>query len=307
MQDLIVQGMHGLGDNIHQRGIIKHLMQSRRVWLETPWPAIYWDIAGDRLKLINKGSTLRTQAKNARREAERFTRERPPVWAKKQRIWYPPELVRRHGSVYAAMCAAASVPVTDFSLPIHPAWQIAADDLIERWQPSKPILIYRPLIERSEWSGCPARNPDHEAYAELIESIRERFFVVSVADLQPQAEWLVGKRINADVELHAGELDIETLAALTQRAAMVFSSPGFAVVLAQSIGTPVCCIFGGYENASSFRNGVTKSRYLGIEPIKSCQCFSHHHACDKSIDMEQALQQLETFTERTNADIADSL
>src|SRR3546814_20394397 len=87
-------------------------------------------------------------------------------------------------------------------------------------------------------SGCAARNPDHHAYAELFAAIRNQFFVVSIADLQDGAEWIVGNRVNADIQMHRGELDLETNAALTKTEGMMFSSPGFAVNPAQSVGTP---------------------------------------------------------------------
>src|SRR3546814_11400043 len=49
MKSIYVQGMHGLGDNLHQRAILRHLMQSHEVWLETPWPCIYHDLVGDQI------------------------------------------------------------------------------------------------------------------------------------------------------------------------------------------------------------------------------------------------------------------
>src|SRR3546814_12441665 len=61
MKSLYVQSMHGLGDNLHHRPHLLHLMQSHAVWLETTWPCIYHDLVGDRLKLLSTGPRLRTQ------------------------------------------------------------------------------------------------------------------------------------------------------------------------------------------------------------------------------------------------------
>ncbi|WP_411887348.1 hypothetical protein [Hydrocarboniphaga effusa] len=301
MTDLLIHGMHGLGDNLHQRSVLRQLIPHHRIWLETPWPCVYHDLVGDRLKLISKGSRLRTQAKNATREAARFSRLPPPLSARRRplSVSYAPDLVRSHGSVLGAMSAHCGVQMGDFSLPIPGEWQAKASRWLAQWSPSKPLMIYRPLVERSEWGGCPSRNPDHAAYAKLAESIRDRYFVISIADLQPGAEWIVGKPLNADVEMHAGELDFETIAALTARAALVFSSPGFAVILAQSVGAPVCCVFGGYENASSFSGGAHLAPYLGIQPINPCDCFSHRHPCDKRIDMLSAMIDLQNFVNET--------
>lgn len=288
---IIIEGMHGLGDNLHQRGIIRELMKKNEIWLETPWPCLYHDLP---IHFVGKGSRLRTQAKNAKREAGKFE-SRTPSTSNRMRVAYAPDMVRKHGSVYAAMSAHCNVAQADFSLPIPNEWDARAEALIAEWRPTKPILIYRPLIERSEWSGCHNRNPDHNAYHSLIQSIRERFFIVSVADLVQGQEWMVGKPINADISFHAGELDIEVLAALIKRSAMVYTSPGFAVILAQSVGTPSVVVFGGYENAQSFKGGAKLAPYLGIDPIHPCQCFSHRHKCQKQIDMPTATNQLMDF------------
>lgn len=298
---LLVHGMHGLGDNLHQRAIVRQLMQRRRVILETPWPCVYHDLVGDRLTLISKGSRLPAQAKNAQREAAAFSRVAPPANAEQIKVNYPPAAVRTTGSVLGAMAQQCGVDSRslDFRLPVPLAWRQRAQRWLARWQPTKPMLIYRPLAERSWWSGCTTRNPDHAAYAALFRAIAHRYFVVSIADFEPGIEWLVGEQVQADVTLHAGELDFETLAALTAQAGLVFTSPGFAVILAQAVGTPVVTVFGGYEDATSFAAGAHYAACLPIEPVTPCNCFSHTHACDKRIDIAQALDTLQAFVHET--------
>jgi hypothetical protein len=292
-----VAGMHGMGDSLHQRAVVRQLMRLGRVYLETPWPSIYHDLAGDRLLLINKRSSLRTQAKNASREAGRYSGASVPGDARPIRVAYSPDAVRRLGSVLAAMLSSAKCETSgdDFRFPVPAAWLSKIDARIASWQTDRPILVYRPLVERSEWGGCRARNPDHAAYAALLRSIRERFFVVSIADLQPKQEWIVGEDIGADVVLHNGELEFESLAALFSRAALVFASPGFAVPLAQAVGTSVVCVFGGYEDSRSFSAGAKLAPYLGIDTVKPCQCFSHNHSCQKAIDVAAATAKLRNF------------
>lgn len=301
---LLVHGMHGMGDNIHQRAIMRELMKRKEVWLETPWPCLYHDLVGPDLKLITKGSTLRTQAKNAAREAAKFTRLRPPSGTPQLSISYSPDAVRSHGSVLAAMCATAKVQQGDFRLPVASDWAERANALISQWGVAgRPIMVYRPLVERTEWGGCRSRNPDHHAYARLFRSIRDQFFVVSVADLQLQKEWQVGEPVDADVSLHAGELPSEVLAALIGRASLVYASPGFAIVMAQAVGTPSICVFGGYENSKSFLGGAAFAPYLGIDPINSCNCFSHTHKCDKQIDVKTATIAIQEFVNATKSKV----
>jgi ADP-heptose:LPS heptosyltransferase len=298
-RDLHVLGMHGMGDCIHARAVIRQLVQRHeRVWLETPWPCLYHDLAApNKLMLINKVSSLRTQRKNAEREARAFSKGRPPGGTPQLRIWYPPDYVRQHGSVLGAMLAATKLDPDqyDFTLPLPDAWQQRADALIKKLAPGKPILIYRPLVLRPEWQGCAARNPDFAAYCALFDLIRDDFFCISVADLVPKIEWLVGGPMPADARFHHGELDVEILAALTQRAALTFASPGFMVPLSQALGVPSVCVFGGYENGSSFSLGAKLAPHLAIEPINPCACFMHTHQCDKRIDMPLAEYHLRNF------------
>lgn len=301
---LLLKGMHGLGDNLHQRALLRQLMADSDVWLESSWVAPYHDLIAAGLKVIARPSTLRTQAKNAAREAAAFYRgPPPPPRSRAMTISYAPREVNARGSVLAAMCFATGCDYgsSDFRLPVPAAWNAKASALIAEWRPAKPIMIYRPLVERKEWTGCGSRNPDFGHYAELFDAIRDRFFVVSLADLVPGVEWITGRPIAADITLHGGELDFETLAALTARAALVFAAPGFAVVLAQAVRTPSVCVYGGYEPPTTFNAGARWSPYLPVVPIRPCACWRHGHACDKRIDMAVALANLERFVHGASA------
>lgn len=295
---LLVRGMHGLGDNLHQRAVLRQLMTRHDVWLESSWVSPYHDLIGQGLKVVRKTTPLRTQAKNAAREAALFASTPSPASARAVNVWYQPHEVRQRGSVLAAMCASvgADYATADFRLPVPDAWLRRADDLIASFATDKPILLYRPLVERTEWSGCAARNPHHEGYAAIFAAIRERFFVVSLADLVDKVEWIVGRPIEADATFHRGELDFEMLAALFARAALVFCAPGFAVILAQAVGAPVICSFGRYERAYSFSAGARHSPYLGIEPINPCDDFRHDDRFDKTIDLASAISLATVFS-----------
>lgn len=283
---LFVQGMHGMGDNLHQRAVVRELMASHEVWLETPWPSIFHDMPG--VNLMQKGSSLRTQAKNLVREADLYSAKECPDGVRHLRIHYPPAKVRQHRGVLAAMSAQAGVRVGDFRMPVP--WDHGLDLPDDR-----PILAFRPLVERSEWGGNRNRNPDVGSYLKLLDSIRDRFFVVSVADLEDRKEWMVHDDVGADLTLHQGELNFQQLAALWRDAAMVMAAPGFGVVLAQAVGTPVVSVFGGYEGGYSFNAGARFTPTLAITPIHQCDCFSHTHRCNKTLDLPRAIGRLAQF------------
>lgn len=299
---LLMQGMQGFGDNLLQRAVLRQLMLRYKIWLESSSPWVYHDLIAQGLRVIRRPTIQRTQTKNAEREASAFSTIPTPAGAKKRKIWYTPDVVRKVGFLGAMMdyckCDAAQA---DYRLPVPHAWQSKADRWLERWQPRKPLMIYRPLVERTEWTNCDARNPDHAAYAALFASIRDKFFVVSVADLAPGMEWTVGQGGEADAICHAGELDWETLTALIARAALVFCSPGFAIHLAQAVATPVVCVFGGHEASRHYVAGAKYAPFLGIDPVEPCECFSRRHECRKAIDMPVALRKLREFVDAVAA------
>lgn len=298
MTPLLVRGMHGLGDNIRQRALLRQLMTRHDVWLESSWVSIYHDLIADGLRVVRKETKLRTQGKNAAREAAAFAGQSVPGVARRVNVWYPPQRVRATGSVLAAMCESSGCDVrtADFRLPVPTVWRDAIAARLASYRIDKPIMLYRPLVDRpSDWTGCNARNPDYATYAELYRSVRDRFCVVSVADLVAGKEWMVGEDVGADITFHAGELSFEELAALTEMSALVFCSPGFAAVLAQAVGTPVACIFGGYEKSSFFFAGAKSAPVLGVDPIHACDCFKHDHACNKTIDLTLARPRLAAF------------
>lgn len=294
-QPMLISGMHGMGDNLHQRALVRALSPSYDVWLETPWPCLYHDLD---VKLLTKGSRLRTQSKNLKRERDKFTRSQPPSNASRITVSYPPVLVRMTGSVLSAMltqCGVSEIKKPDFRLPIAAEWKKRADEIIKSWKTKKSIMIYRPLVERSEWGGAKGRNPDKMSYVNLFNTIRKKYFVVSIADIEKGREWITSDDIKADVEYHHGELDVEVLAALFKRADLIYTAPGFPVVLSQAVGAKYVAVFGGYENAKSFSSGEKFAKALNIEPINPCDCFSHYHACDKRIDIEAAKKKLLEF------------
>jgi ADP-heptose:LPS heptosyltransferase len=317
---IVLHGMHGLGDNLHQRAIVRQLLeQDPDVYLESSWISPYHDLIERGLKIVHKSTALRTQTKNANRERDWFWRGPVPANARQLRNAYSSDQVRAAGSVLGGMFAQVGgldLARADFRLPVPQEWHALASEIVAG--ASKPIMLYRPLVQRTEWNGA-ARNPDPTAYAELYRHLRDRFHVISIADLVPGREWIVGPEAEVDQAFHHGELVFETLAALTARAALVFASPGFAIVLAQATSTPSVAVFGGYESSWSFSAGARHSPYLGLDTLRPCSCFSSRcpgpdinrqmsrfhpergKACDKAIEIPAAKKRIDAFVEQHTA------
>ena len=289
---LLVHGMHGLGDNIHQRAIIRALLKrDLHIALETSWPCVYHDLAGPDLRFIRKPVALRAQLKNGVREAGKFTAPvLPHHGGRAVQITYRISGIPQtpSGTVLESMFASAGIQEdyanADFRLPIPPEW------IAPTIETTKPIMIYRPLVVRPEWRGSGIRNADPQHYAELVAMVRDSFFVVSIADLEPNREWIVGPQLKSDLSFDHGELSFEAMAALTAKAALVYTSNGFPAVLGPAVGVPTVSVQGGFEPAAWLADGSKHSPYLGIDTRYPCVCGASHcdKPCTKEIDMPRA-------------------
>jgi hypothetical protein len=305
-QPLVIIGMQGLGDNLHQRAILRVLMREHAVTLATCHGMLYHDLVEDGLALAFQRSHLRTQSKTQARENS-LLRAALPRGARSVKIFSSPGEIIRHGSILAAMFASAGLVMPerpDFSLPVPEAWRAAVR---KRLPPTgRPILVHRPVVLRREWDAR-SRNPDVVAYDALFRSIRDRYFVVSVADLDAGQEWIEGPEQQVDLAWHKGELDFAHMAGLFAEAELVFCNAGFAAILAQAVGTPVVCVYGGRESfRTTARAGAHLAPTLGIDPDRPCDCYSHRHACDKRISLGPALERLAAFVANPGSGIRNN-
>lgn len=302
---LHIRGMYGLGDNLHQRAIIRILKQTHVITLETMWASVYHDfLAEGDFRVVRKYGALRTQMKNSAREAHLFA-PAPQNGAQGLRTCYTRTSIEHCTesktileSMFDSVGIKGRYAEADIRLPIPQAWLDSADALASTWRTGgKPVMIYRPLTERPEWQGGALRNADPAAYSEMASMLRDRYFVVSVADLEPGHEWIVGPPFPADVCYHGGELTFELLAAVFSRADLIFTSSGFASVLGPAVSTPTVSIQGGYEPASWHADGAKWAPYLAVEPIRPCRCGTSgcRQPCDKRIDIPAAKRAIESF------------
>lgn len=295
LPSLYVTGHVGFGDCIHQRAIVRELMKTHRVTLQTPYRAMYHDLEAEGLSVDWRG-------KPRVREQGHHPSSLPPARRldpRKTNIGYNADMIHAHGSILAAQFASVGLAMPerpDFSLSVKDEWREAARRRIDGLNASgKPLMVYRPIVLNGFWNA-PARAPIPESYDALYRSIRDRFFVVSVCDLTKHGEHIVGPEADVDLELHKGELTFEEMAGLFAESAIVFGCPGFAPVLAQAVGTPTICVYGANE---SFRTtnapGAHLAPTLAIEPITPCEHHARNCGCDKTIDLPAALGKVRDF------------
>lgn len=286
-----IEGLDGFGDQLHQRAAVRQMLaRGDEVWLTATAPCFYHDLRSARLHIRDGSKGLRSQDRNAAREISRFDASLPNG-AQFLRARYNGEMVRRHGSVVAALCHSLGVTGHDFRMPVPADWIAGA--LV----PIRPFILYRPPLGRAEYPAASARNPDPAAYAEIFKAVRADYQVVSVADIAPRREWIEGPEVDDAAKYHHGELDLEQIAALAARASFVFATPGFLTVLAQAVEAACVTVFGGYETAVSFSGGARAAPWLPVEPLAPCGCWDPSHACDKRIDVDRAIDDVRAFLE----------
>lgn len=313
---IVVRGHLGFGDCIHQRALVRTLMErGDEVVLETFYSALYQDMRAEGLKLRPiSGHPPRV------RESGGFVQDlvNVPYDAMHFRLSYNAHAVHEHGSILAAQyaCVGLTMPERpDFSLPVPLSWRTLA--LLKIGETSKPIMVYRPLVLNNLFH-CEARLPNVDVYAKLYESIRDQYYVVSVCNLGDYGEHIEGPEMPADVKFHRGELSLEALAGLYAEADLAFTCAGFAPVLAQAVGTKTVVVYGGHEGFRTTNSvGAHLAPTLAIEAINQCECHGGHytrgtrgelvkpsktHECDKTIDLDAALKSLQTFIKREHAD-----
>lgn len=275
MRPLLIDGMHGLGDNLYQRAVLRQFRPGRAVFLITSWPQIYADLPHIRC-VRHPNMQLRTQARNASLPGLR---------------WYPAPVgadrVRWH------YVGRPEVPIIDSlfeELGMLPPDRVELDGPpVQRppQAPEVPYVVIRPATIRAEWRAD-SRNPRPEYLAEAAAAAQAAgFAVVSVADLAAGKEWPVEPLPPASARYHAGELSVTDLFGLIAGAAGVITGVGWGIVAALAYRVPALLVYGGWGvhngPARIFGSRIDTSRVVQAVPDQFCMCGSNSHDCDKSI------------------------
>jgi hypothetical protein len=270
-----IRGMHGLGDNIYQRGFIKSLPYS--VYLETPWPQIYQGI--DNIKFVVPNTKLRTQSKNLSRNDLDVVWEniRPETIPNIVKIHYGrPKgfrgIIREMGECFDVR------PPEKFDLPDFLSEFPWIQDLGE-------FALIRPVTERSEWFNK-ARNPKAEYIAKSAEMLKDSGIkIVSIADLKLKEEWLVKPEPYADKKFHKGELSVKELLALVQAAKYTIGGVGWIVPASLCYNNRAWIVLGGHGmyNSPEVIMYRQPNQVEFAKPDEFCRCTNMQHDCNKEI------------------------
>lgn len=264
--NVLVSGMHGLGDNLYQRSIAKFIKGP--IHLQTPWPQIYADLPN--VICVRPNTKLRTQAKNEAASAALFGQCVGPA---KQVRWHYTNDVKL--SILQSLMQQIEAKQFDLRGPVFAGIGI-----------KEPYIVVRPVCLRREWTSD-SRNPLPQYIAAAIEHLRKDFTIVSVADLLDGHEWALDPLPHADIKFHAGELNVEKLLGLVQHSAAMVGGVGWIVPAALAYSVPLFLIYGGWGHSNGphrlFGPGVDASFIDQVMPDVFCACNSNRHLCDKRI------------------------
>lgn len=275
---LVIRGLRGLGDNINQRAFLKEL--DFDFYLDTPWPELYSDIP--HAKLIPCATTLRTQNKNlARQPAGRFVEAPIDNYTLLNVSYGTRDLAV--GSMYQALSRIfGGIRPKSFALPQFKFPQ----DKVEK---HPKIAVIRPATVRKEWAAV-SRNPSPEYLKQASQILLEKgYYLISIADLEENQEWLLEPRPLAQLELHRGELNVEELIGLCRGADLLVGGHGFISHIALAEKVPAAIIMGGFFGDNRPAT-VADPEFMDVSPIHfllpdtPCMCtVMSHTACDKTI------------------------
>ena len=236
MSNLIVETMHGFGDNVYAREVVRSLLPrwGERLFVRTAWPQLFHDTG---VELLRPTTELRTQRRNV--EAYRDWSRLPDGPFQRLHLRYDVRNWAAGTSLPSAMLENAGLLRTgDFSFHPMPAWV----DQVRRIRPKGPFAIVHPSSVRTEWRNV-ARAPRPEYLQQLVHQHQE-FEWWEITDLDPPREVQYGPPLTG-VTKSIGGLSTEQLIALMSLADVVLTGPGFMLPLAVALRTPVVCLFGG--------------------------------------------------------------
>ena len=137
-----LNGMHGLGDNLHERAIVRELMRGHDLWLKTSWPQLFWDLP--ELHLLPLKSPIPWMAKNEIRTAALYGHGGPPGFEGGEQRLSQPDASRqsRLGSADHGRRVRRAAWGGRFSPADSARWRAKAEAVLTD---VRPLMIYRPL------------------------------------------------------------------------------------------------------------------------------------------------------------------
>lgn len=295
--DSIVTGYVGLGDNFYQLpAIAAHARTVDYVYLYTPWPQLFWHVQNVR-PVKPSGCAYRTQAANMAGVPETLWFQPPPPG---QCMVYGMRYDQTMTSSTPPAVFAEQMRVTpnlqDSVFRPKAAWVEKARGLLNGYE--GPLgVVHVPTI-RLEWPNT-SRIPAPGLLKMLVETHPDIAWVAIGWESYLQEVPVEQPPQNIGLDLSGGQADLETILGMVSLADIALCSPSFLLPMAQSIRTPVFCLFGGQFPPSVLVDPIMGGPAVGLGPKPFCACGSRDHACKRDLSPVTVLEKFSEFLHST--------
>jgi hypothetical protein len=284
---MTVSTMHGLGDSLYLRPVLKWFPEQRIINLLTPWPQVFHDFKNVRICLPQL-TNLRTQTANMLKHIELFNPSMPP----NIRLTYDLQKNNIMHSYFDCLYPAQPSWV-DMSFPVKDEWIQLAKGLIKN---DKPICLIRPNTLRREWMSH-ARNCKNEYLQLFINKYAHKYHFVTLASIDGHREWyehdLTG--IHQKIE----NIDIETTFGLFKIADVIVTAPCFWLPLGMSLNSKMLVLYGAHFSHWDINDKRIKAPNLVfVEPTPFERCAVHKPNAFKDIDRDILMAAFEEVTSK---------
>jgi ADP-heptose:LPS heptosyltransferase len=242
----------------------------KNVYVQTPWPQLYWDLP---VKCVKVNSHLRTQRANVAKQSGWFY---PTHNATKKELNYNVRGFMENVSVLEQFNRIQEINAFELTFPVKDEW---AFDV-----PDKFAVVHYPTL-RKEWLNS-ARNCKVEYIQQCVDWLkREGYTIISIAHIKDGQEWFVQEPSGCDIEFHHGEISIEQVAWLLSRSEIAISPVGFVLPLGWAVGCKTFIIYGGSTGPRILSDDRFKQDNLcNVLPEPFCECHRKEHSCNKEVE-----------------------
>lgn len=290
-----VRPMHGIGDTLYGRPIVRRLLENaaQEVAVATPWPELYWDMAPSGLRFLNPGWTaLRTQDENTAKQPMDLWAE--PEGFYNYRLKYTTKELIAGKTPIQCYEKCTGLTISDFpgffELPIKQEWFAQAIPvLMSAANQHLRVAVVRPPTLRKEWM-CPSRNPSPAAWNAIMERIDDEYDLILNVGYLATGEEEVSPDITivGNTDYLYGGLSIGTIAAICSMADLVVVPVCVMLPLVYAVGATALVVYGGMHGPTRLIDPRMRTgKVTSLAPKPFCECGRKTHDCYKHIEPQE--------------------
>lgn len=285
-KSILFHSYYGFGDQIHMRPFVLNALKTyKNVYVVTPYQDILY--SDTKVKCIAPITKLKNQKEWAENNSNLYVKA-PKKFDKTVRFDYGTKIRTSKQPILTTLneqfpiCNQSDLKDVDFSFPVKSEDKQKALERLN-YKGSKKICVLKLPTLRQEWQNK-SRNALMKYFQRCIDLLKGDFYIISVADLRNELEWLTEELpTGIDKLYHNAEFPLNELVGLCSVADLIITTPSNFTVLGVANNLKVFNIFGGYAPYSIYSYPIKASNNGYLEPEPFCFCFDNAHQCNKEI------------------------